>query len=144
MTAKKEKRGGVRAGAGAKAKPVPADAAEQIEKLSAHGWSVIGISKALGTSPDTLNKWLAEDEALRNAMANGREQEHQILWNVLMRSAMNGNVTAAIMLLNARHGYRTDQGEQGNKVSITFNLPGAMPMADFLNATAPQIEKDAK
>jgi hypothetical protein len=37
-----------------------------------------------------------------------------------------------MFLLKARHGYREgDQQEQANKVSVTFNLPGAMTAEQY-------------
>jgi hypothetical protein len=39
---------------------------------------------------------------------------------------------SAMFLLKARHGYREgDQQEQANKVSVTFNLPGAMTAEQY-------------
>lgn len=114
-------------------KPPPPDAAERIQALAADGWSKRGVANALGTSFQTLDKWLEEDPALLEAFENGRENERHALHNMLYREAIEKrNVTAAAILLNARHGYRTDAQDVGNKVSLTFNLPGAMPMNEFL------------
>lgn len=118
-------------------KPIPTGAAKDIEAWAADGFSVLGIAKRLGTTPETLNLWFDREPALKQAFANGREAERWSLHNMLFKQAMDkGNATAAMFLLKARHGYREgDQGEQGNRVSINFTLPGALPLAQFVEAT---------
>lgn len=118
---------------GRKAKHPPPGAADRIEALAADGFSVLGIAKHLGTSPDTFRRWLADFPALQDAMDSGREIERHALHNMLFKAATEGgNTSAAMFLLKARHGYREgDQSEQGNRVSINFQLPAAMPLADF-------------
>ena len=117
---------------GRKQKEPPPNCAAQIEALAADGWSVLGIAKKLDTSADTLRRWLNEDPALQEAMDAGRENERWQLHSMLFKKAIEQkDVTAACVLLNARHGYRENQSDSGNKVQITFNLPGAMSMDDF-------------
>ena len=118
---------------GRKLKEPPANAAHRIEALSADGFSVLGIAKHLNTTPDVFRRWLDEYPDLKDAMDSGREIERHALHNMLFKAATEGgNTSAAMFLLKARHGYREgDQSEQGNRVSINFQLPAAMPMADF-------------
>ena len=118
---------------GRKAKTIPEGAEARIEALAADGFSMVGVARGLGTSQDTLRKWFDADPALKEAFDQGRERERQTLHNLLYRQATeNGNATAAMFLLKARHGYREgDQGETGNRVSINFTLPGALSMKDF-------------
>jgi hypothetical protein len=108
-----------------------------IEACAADGFSVLGVAKMLGTSADTLRRWLAEYPDLKEAFDQGREAERYALHNKLFRAALEeGNTTAAIFLLKSKHGYREgDQGETANRVSITFQLPGAMPLEAFTGAT---------
>ena len=70
---------------------------------------------------------------LQEAFEVGRERERHALHNMLYRQAMEkGNATAAMFLLKSRHGYREgDQAESANKVSINFQLPAPIPLADF-------------
>lgn len=69
--------------------------------------------------------------------------EHKVLFNALFKQAQNGNTTAAIFLLKTRHGYREgDQSELANRVSINFQLPGAMPLAQFQKVQARVIDHD--
>lgn len=116
----------------------PPDAAERIRALAADGWSVRGIAAHLGVSQDTMrDKWFDEQPELREAMELGREDERHTLHNRLYRLATEGTgkdaAIAAMFLLKARHGYREgDQQEQANRVAITFNVPAAMPLADFM------------
>lgn len=118
---------------GRKPKQPPPDAAERIEALAADGFTQVGIAKHLATSPDTLRRWLDEVPELADAFARGREDERHALHNMLFRAAVEGgNTSAAMFLLKSKHGYREgDQSEQGNRVSINFQLPAAMPLADF-------------
>lgn len=112
---------------------IPKDAEEVIRKLAAEGHSHVGIAAALGCCKNTLTKWMDENPLFRDAMEQGRERERFTLHNVLFTAAtVDKNCTAAMFLLKSRHGYREgDQGEQGNRVSINFTLPGAMKLEDF-------------
>lgn len=114
-------------------KVAPADAAELIEALAADGWSKLGIAKKLDTSPDTLRRWLDEDELLQDAFDRGRENERHALHSMLFKKAVEkGDSVAAMFLLKSRHGYREgDQSEQGNRVSINFQLPAAVALENF-------------
>ena len=118
--------------AGRKAKAPPANAAARIESLAATGHSVVGIARGLNTSKEIVARWIAEDPALAEALARGREAERFALHNRLYRAAMKGNIVAAMFLLKARHGYKEgDSTEVANKVQITFALPGAMNADQF-------------
>lgn len=119
--------------AGRPAKAVPPDAAEIVKAMAADGFSVVGIAAKLGVSDNLLRRWFDEYPALKEAFDLGREMERQALHNMLYRDAMEkGNATAAMFLLKSRHGYREGADvEQPNRVSITFNLPGAMTMDEF-------------
>jgi len=114
-------------------KPIPENAAVEIEALAADGCSLVGIAKRLGTTTETLNLWFDREPALKQAFDTGREAERWALHNLLFRQAMeHGNATAAMFLLKARHGYREGaDADVGNRISINFTLPGAMSLADF-------------
>ena len=122
-------------GSGRKQKQPPPGAEATIRAMAADGFSIVGIAQKLGTGKNTFGHWLDENPELREAMDQGREKERHALHNMLYRQAMEkGNSTAAMFLLKARHGYREgDQGDTGNKVSIVFQLPGALPMQEFIN-----------
>lgn len=115
-------------------KPInpPPGAAESIRAHAADGWSVLGIAHCMNVNPRTLNRWLEENPELKDAFDLGREQERQVLHNIIYRKAVEkDDITAAIMLLNSRHGYRNDQGDQGGRVNVTIALPGAMTLQQF-------------
>ena len=117
----------------------PEDAAERIKAFAAEGFSLRGVGYGLGVNPEVLARWFDEQPALKDAYDRGREQERHTLHNVLFRAATEGagkdSLIAAMFLLKARHGYREgDQGEQANRVNITFNLPGALKPAEFIEA----------
>ena len=134
-----------RAVGGVKKEP-PKDAAEKIQEWSAIGYSKRSIASRFGVSFDTLQRWISEDSGLQEAFQAGREKEHHALFNALFTQATTkGNTTAAIFLLKARHGYREgDQSDQANKVQINFQLPGAMPMAQFTDALQATVGSKSK
>ncbi len=125
----------------------PSDAAQRIEQLASEGRSIIGLAKELGTSKDTLRRWMTDCPELTEAFERGREQERQELHELLRRDARNGakpNINA-MFLLKCRHGYREgDQGEQGSRVNIVFNLPGAMSRDDFIKTITPDEQPQPK
>lgn len=114
-------------------KLAPPDAADVIRTACATGASKIGVAMALACSIDVLNRWLDEDAALKEAFEHGRERERQTLHSTLYDAATKGNnIVAAMFLLKSRHGYQEGQQEnQSNKVSVTFNLPGALQPEQF-------------
>jgi hypothetical protein len=117
-------------------KPIepPGNAAECVRAHAADGWSVLGIAHCMGVNPRTLNRWLEENPDLQDAFDLGREQERRTLHNMLYRRAVEKHdLTAAMFLLNTRHKYRSDQGDQGNSVNVTIALPGAMTLQQFTN-----------
>lgn len=128
-------------------KPPPADdafpgfedAADRIRALAADGFTVQGVAQRLGTSRETMSRWLDERPDLREAFDQGRENERFALHNMLYRQAIEqGNATAAMFLLKARHGYREgDQSEHGNRVNVTITLPGAMTLQQFTAMAQP-------
>lgn len=123
---------------GTRKKP-PQNAAEKLREMAGDGVNKVGLAYGLGTTVETLNKWLELYPELQAAIDQGREREHKALHNSLYKAAVEGgNVTAAIFLLKARHGYREgDQSEIGNRVSVTFEVPGAMRLEDFTKDVTP-------
>jgi hypothetical protein len=114
-------------------KLAPPDAAPRIEKAAADGASMGGIATTLGIDQEILRRWIDEDPALKEAIDRGREAERHVLHSGLVQAAHSGNIVAAMFLLKARHGYREgDQGDTANRVSITFNLPGALKPEQFM------------
>jgi hypothetical protein len=86
----------------------------------------------MSVNPRTLKRWMEENPILQDAFDLGREQERRTLHNMVYRRAVEHNdVTAAMCLLNSRHGYRSDQSDQGNRVNVTIALPGAMTLQQF-------------
>jgi hypothetical protein len=118
--------------AGAPRKNPPSYASAEVRTLTATGFSKVGIASHFGVAVETLDRWLEESLELRECFAAGREDERQALHNALYRKAMNGDGPAAMFLLKARHGYREgDQRDESNRVSITFNLPGALKADEY-------------
>jgi len=123
-------------GPGQPRKEIPANALEIIKTAAATGASRRGVAMALGVHTTVVARWLEESDELREAFEQGRETERATLHNVLYDCAVNGqgkeSLIAAMFLLKARHGYREgDQGTEANRVAVTFNIPGAMPLSQF-------------
>lgn len=117
-------------------KQAPPDALEVITQATARGASKRGVAMALGCDIETLSRWLQESDELKEAFEHGREKERQTLHDVLYDCAVSGqgkdSLIAAMFLLKARHGYREgDQAAEANRVSINFQMPGALPLAQF-------------
>lgn len=119
---------------------------DQIIALSSTGFSKQGVARHFGVNLQTFNRWLEEDDVLAEAFAVGREQERQSLHNVLYRLAIDEkDKVSAMFLLKARHGYKEgDQQESANRVSITFNLPGAMKPDEYKTIEAIATAKNGK
>lgn len=108
-----------------------ANTAQVVEELASQGHSILNISRALGISKELFYVWREQYSEIETALQHGKEKERHDLHNALYQSAMKGNVTSAIFLLKARHGYREgDQSDIANKVAITFNLPAASQNVD--------------
>ncbi|MCD9027725.1 hypothetical protein LDO26_05835 [Luteimonas sp. BDR2-5] len=124
----------------------PADCAEKIRDWAAIGYSKKAMAYRFGVCAETMNRWLADDPELQREFEQGREREHQALFNSLFTQATSrGNVTAAIFLLKSRHGYREgDQSDIANRVSITFQLPGALPMDQYTKALEKTVGRKGK
>jgi hypothetical protein len=126
----------------------PADAALHIRAFSGDGFSIVGIAEKFGIERKTLERWLADFPELKEAFDRGREKERHTLHNGLYRIAtqtddLKAASIAAMFLLKSRHGYREgDPGDQANRVSVTFNLPGALTLEQFAEAknATPVIE----
>jgi hypothetical protein len=114
-------------------KDPPVYLAAQVAALASTGFSKLGMARHFGVHLATLNRWLDEDDDAAEAFRQGRESERQALHNLLYKLAIEDkDKVSAMFLLKARHGYREgDQQEQANKVSVTFNLPGAMTAEQY-------------
>ncbi len=125
--------------AGRPAKHPPANAVEIIKEAAKSGASMKGFAVALGCGVEVLRRWMDEDEALQRAVDEGREQERRILHDVVFQTAISGkgkeSLLAAFMLLQNRHGYKEPEPDQANRLNIVFNMPGAMPMAEYIEVT---------
>jgi hypothetical protein len=120
---------------------VPEGAYERVRLWASESASKGAIARRLGMDPKTFRALMERDPELKAAYEDGIEAEHQMLVNAL-KSQMLTSPVPAIFLLKTRHGYREgDQTELGNRVSVTFNLPGAMTLDAFRKGTV--IEHDA-
>lgn len=130
-------RGGV---VGRPPKPPPVDAAERIEKFAAEGRSVVGVAVSMKTTREILRRWMSEYPELAEAYDRGKERERHELHQILINNARDGekpNINA-MFILKCRHSYREgDPGEQAQRISVTFNLPGAMSREDFMKTVVP-------
>ena len=107
----------------------PENSITVIRELASKGAAQRSISRALNVSYDTWLRWKDEEPGIKDALADGRSIEHDILVGCLLDSAITQkNVTAAIFLLKTRHGYRENKPINDNRpqITINFELPGAV------------------
>ena len=127
---------------GSRKKP-KANTAQIVEELASQGHSILNISRALKISKELFYVWREQYPEIETALQVGKEKERYDLHNALYQSAMKGNVTSAIFLLKARHGYREgDQSDIANKVAITFNLPApAQSVDDYMKTVGSNVQQ---
>ena len=106
----------------------PKAAADIVLKLTSKGCSEVTIAKGLGISRKTWEIWRDEYPEITAAWEEGRGLEHDKLFSVLFNAATEDkNIVAAMFLLKTRHGYRENADfTVQNKVSVTFEVPGAL------------------
>lgn len=105
--------------------PTDADI-ENIELWTAKGSGLRHIARALKVNVKTLHAWRERHPAVTEAIEAGKEAEHDALRSKLMELAMGGNLVAILFALKCRHGWREGEVlQQGNRVNVTFNIPGA-------------------
>jgi hypothetical protein len=70
---------------------------------------------------------------VQEALDQGRAIKHKRLVATLHELAMDGNVTAVIFALKARHSYREGEPFEGGGSAVQFNinLPSAMIPEDY-------------
>lgn len=113
---------------------LPAGTAAKVKKWAAEAVAMRVIARRLGITERTFRSWMDTFPDLRAAYGEGVEAEHQMLYKALLKH-LDKSPVPAIFLLKARHGYREgDQTETINRVSITFDLPGAMPLKAYMKA----------
>lgn len=106
----------------------------KIRRLGARGVSEVDICKALGISYPTWKRLKEEDEEALEALEEARREEESELVGVLYEAATKDkNLTAAMFLLKARHGYK-EGAEQvnANQVNVKITLPGSMEPDQYL------------
>jgi predicted DNA-binding protein (UPF0251 family) len=117
-----------------------------LEKLSTGGFSQRSIAKRLGVAYDTLQAIVKRDPEASEAVQRGRAAEHDGLCQTMLRAALNGNVTAGIFLLKARHGY-VDSGlapiNNDNRVAVQITLPAAMSPEQYAKMIEVQVTQPA-
>lgn len=94
-----------------------------VEQLAERGCSVVTIAAAIGVNKETFLHIRRRDPAVEEAFENGRAKEHDRLVSDLNTASSSGNVTAAIFLLKARHGY---QSGEGIDVNVSVNTGGVL------------------
>jgi len=106
----------------------------KISRLASRGVNETDIVKALGISYPAWLRIKDEDEKARQALDEARRKEEAELVGVLYEAAVNEkNLTAAMFLLKARHGYKEGaERVQANQVNVKITLPGAKDPVQYL------------
>ena len=84
---------------------------EAVATLAAAGCSRGSIAKALGISRHGLDNLSKRDERVQEAFDLGRAELETELTSLLMQSARQGNVTAAIYLTKSMHNWSDQAGK---------------------------------
>ena len=120
----------------------PRGTAAKLRQWAADGTPQKVMARRLGVGVARLQQWMEEDEKLQSAYVDGVEEEHQ-LFLASQRSHMANSPTPAIFVVQPRPGYREgDQTGQANKVQVTFNLPGAAPKEQWVQAQVIDAEPE--
>ena len=82
----------------------------EIERLAGEGLTDEQIALSLGFSAKTFYRNKKRSETFREAVKRGRASSLQELSNILFTAAREGNMSAAMFLAKAVHGWR-DSGE---------------------------------
>lgn len=104
-----------------------------IERAAAEGVSKHTIAQRLGIGAKTFRELLRRDERAQEAYDVGNAANETELRNLLMEKARAGNVTAAIYLTKARHGW-TEGEAPDTRPNVVINLPGAMSPEQYMRA----------
>ncbi|MCT7700665.1 MAG: small terminase subunit, partial [Lactobacillus iners] len=93
------------------------------------GWKRAGltdvqISQNMGVSVFTLDKWKRNYSQIRQALKRGRSEINYIVENVLLKKALEGNVTAMIFFLknNWRDKYNDSQLSKEERELVLANI----------------------
>ena len=117
-------------------KLLPRNGLEKIRDLASRGFSEKDIARALGMSAKTFLHRKQEEQAVQDALDEGRSIEHQALYGKLMEKALAGDTIALLFLLKCRHGYR--ETVQTNAVQVLFQMPAALDPADYAKLIEPK------
>ncbi|MEX0681268.1 MAG: hypothetical protein WD097_07785 [Balneolales bacterium] len=117
---------------------------DKISRLAERGVKEIDICKALGVSFPTWKRLKSEDERAIEVFSEARKIEEETLVGVLYESATKQkNITAAMFLLKARHGYVEGREHgQAQQVNVQITVPGAMPEKEYQKLI--EVSKDEK
>ncbi|MEO0487543.1 MAG: hypothetical protein AAF092_16690 [Pseudomonadota bacterium] len=104
-----------------------------VEELAERGVAVATIAKALRMGKDAFMGCRQRQPEVQEALDRGRANEHDKLVAELHELAMEGNVTAVIFALKARHAYREGEAPEGGStnVQVNINLPSAMTPEEY-------------
>lgn len=104
-----------------------------VQGAAADGVSKQQIAHRLGVDVKTFRELLRRDEKAQEAYDLGNAANETELRNLLMEKARAGNVTAAIYLTKARHGW-TEGEAPDTRPNVVINLPGAMSPDQYMRA----------
>jgi len=108
---------------------------KKISRLAERGVNETDICKALDISFPTWKRLKEEDEQAMQALQEARRKEEAELVGVLYEAAtVDKNLTAAMFLLKARHGYKEGADQrQAQQLNVKISVPGAMNEDEYEN-----------
>lgn len=107
---------------------------EKIEQWAKEGCAQVEMARGLGVSKDLLSRWRTDHPAVADALEIGKATLHTALRSKLVEKALAGDTVSLLFALKCLFGWREgDQSDSANRVSVTFNIPAALPLDKFMS-----------
>lgn len=105
-----------------------------VREVTAKGLSEREICKRLGINRNTWKRWKDEDEALLDALEDGREELADWIMGKFEEKVNKGDTIALIFLAKAKLGWRDRgdaSGSSGPATQVNIHIPPAMTQEEF-------------
>ena len=99
------------------------DDIKKLESMAGLGLTVANMAAILGMSKKTLERRMAEDESIRDALERGRGITSNNVAKSAYKQAMSGNTAMTIFWLKTRMGWKeTERHEVKQTINLNYNL----------------------
>ncbi len=123
---------------------LPPGARMHLERMAESGMlSESRAADALGMPLVQFRRVIEEHQESRRIWQDALAIERDCLLDALYQKAVEGDTKAATTLLAVRHGLNEKSAEKpGERVSVVFQLPEAMPAEKYIEAMKPSLRSD--